>query len=204
MDKDEIVKRCYRFSSLSLHAGEMAPEHVYRKRVTMTEDEKRAFPWKRDRIIIPPGTFVFMLTRECVNMPLDVEGELYMSPRVSNLGLLFFTLGHVHSGFHGRLTATLLNMTNKTIALEPSETFLHFVCHKTSSAVPPHPNHNQPQLSLNEAESNLYFNKNPGFVLTSKDFLTKKDFYMIIGPIIAIVVLVAAAVFSRAIALFFG
>lgn len=186
LDEDAITKRCYRYTSLSLHAGDMSPSRVYRKRLTRTKQEKRAFPWRRDRIVIPPGTFVFMLTRECVDMPFDVEGELYMAPRVSNLGLLFFTLGHVHTGFHGRLTATLLNMTDKDIILDPDETFLHLVCRKTSNPVPPHPNHDRPQLSLSEAETNLYFSKNPGFALTSKDFATKEELRFWIGISVAL------------------
>lgn len=196
LDEKAITKSCYRYTSLSLHAGDVTPSSVYRKKLTRTKEGKDTFPWRRDRIVIPSGRFVFMLTRECVDVPLDVEGELYMGPRVSNLGLLFFTLGHVHSGFHGRLTATLLNMTDRDITLEPDQAFLHLVCHKTTNPVPPHPAHDNPQLTLGEAQANLYFNKNPGFALTTKDFATKEELRFLF----AISATLAIALFSAAIA----
>jgi len=127
-------------------------------------------------LVIPPGRFIFFMTRECINMPFDVDGSLFMNPRISNLGLHFFTLGHVDSGFHGHLTATLLNMTNQPIKLNRYEGCLYFVLAKTSKVAEPHPKfHEKPQLKIEEAQKNLSFNLNPGFALTSADFATKDD-----------------------------
>ncbi|HEY9247240.1 MAG TPA: hypothetical protein VIO11_10375, partial [Candidatus Methanoperedens sp.] len=96
-----------------------------------------------ETLIIPPGKFIFFLTRECVNMPFDVDGNLFMNPRISNLGLHFFTLGHVDPGFHGRLTATLLNMTNQSIKLNRHEGCLYFVLAQTAEVSEPHPKYHE-------------------------------------------------------------
>jgi deoxycytidine triphosphate deaminase len=129
-----------------------------------------------DAMIIPPGKFVFFMSRECVNVPFDVDGSLFMNPRVSNLGLHFFTLGHIDPGFHGHLTATLLNMTNQPIKLGRNEGCLYLVLGKTDKVEEPHQRfHEKPQLTLEEAQKNLSFNLKTCFALTSDDFATKDD-----------------------------
>ena len=141
-----------------------------------------------ETLVIPPGKFIFFITRECINMPFDVDGSLFMNPRISNLGLHFFTLGHVDPGFHGHLTATLLNMTNQLIRLNRYEGCLYFVLAKTSKVAEPHPRfHEKPQFKIEEAQKNLSFNLNPGFALTSADFATKNDLEKWRTIIIAIV-----------------
>jgi deoxycytidine triphosphate deaminase len=175
LNDEQIIEKCLqRQSSIMLHIGEV---------VGLKKKEKNS-----DCVTIPPGRFVFFLTRECVNLPFNVEGSLFMNPRVSNLGLLFFTLGHIDPGFHGYLTATLLNMTDKPINLKIEEPILRLVLRYTITPTPPHPNfHENPQLKLDETRRNLYFHLNPGFALTSKDFVTRKELYMWLGIIIAIV-----------------
>lgn len=66
-------------------------------------------------------------------------------------------------------------MTDREITLEPDETILHFVCHKTSDPVEPHPTHDKPQLTLTEAEANIYFTRTVGFAAASKDFATRDE-----------------------------
>lgn len=111
-----------------------------------------------------------------------------MNPRVSNLGLLFFTLGHIDPGFHGHLTATLLNVTEKPIKLNLEDPILRLVLRKTVRPVPPHPIfHQKPQLELDETRRNLYFHLNPGFALTSRDFVTRNELYMWMAILVTIV-----------------
>jgi hypothetical protein len=149
---------------------------------------RRNIQWRNNEILIPPGKFLFFLTREAVDLPFDVEGSLFMNPKVSNLGLLFFTLGHVDPGFHGRLTATLLNMTDRSIYLDPREPPLRIVFTRTEKPTEPHPiYHLSPQLDLSETMKNLVISRNPGFALTGKDFATKSDLYAWAGLILAIV-----------------
>lgn len=141
-----------------------------------------------ETLIIPPGKFIFFLTRECINMPFDIDGNLFMNPRISNLGLHFFTLGHVDPGFHGRLTATLLNMTNQPIKLNRHEGCLYFVLARTEKPSEPHSKyHGKPQMEVEEARLNLSFNLNPGFALTSADFVTKNELKWWLTIFVAIV-----------------
>lgn len=150
-------------NALILHIGQVVGK--------LTQEELT-----EDAMIIPPGKFIFFMTRECVNVPFDVDGSLFMNPRISNLGLHFFTLGHIDPGFHGYLTATLLNMTNQPIKLRRDEGCLYLVLAKTNKVEEPHQRfHERPQLTIDEAQKNLSFNLNPGFALTSADFATKDD-----------------------------
>jgi deoxycytidine triphosphate deaminase len=151
--------------------GNAAILHIGQVVGKLTQDELT-----EDAMIVPPGKFVFFMTKECVNMPFDIDGSLFMNPRISNLGLHFFTLGHIDPGFHGHLTATLLNMTSQPIKLKRHEGCLYFVLAKTHKIEEPHQRfHEKPQFTIEEAQKNLSFNLNPGFALTSADFATKDD-----------------------------
>ena len=181
LSDDEIVSACLqRQSSIMLYMGEVIG--LKRKKSLINRGKDNSM------VVIEPGKFIFALTRECVNLPFDVEGSLYMNPKISNLGLLFFTPGHIDPGFHGYLTATLLNMTDSSIMLNLEEPILRFVLARTDVPTPPHAvYHAHPQLSLDETRRNLYFNRNPGFALTKKDFITRKELYMWVGISIGII-----------------
>lgn len=127
-------------------------------------------------LIIPPGRFVFFMTEEAVNMPLDCDGTLFMNPATSNKGLLFFTLGHVDPGFRGHLTATLLNTTSRPIPLKRHEGVLYLVLSRLVSPSKPHDQfHEHPRIEMDQAMRDLSYNLNPGFALTTQDFATKDD-----------------------------
>jgi len=146
-----------------LHVGEVVGK--------LTQEELT-----EDAMIIPPGKFIFFMTRECVNIPFDIDGSLFMNPRISNLGLHFFTLGHIDPGFHGHLTATLLNMTSQQIKLRRHEGCLYLVLAKTNKVEEPHQRfHEKPQFTIEEAQKNLSFNLDTAFALTSADFATKGE-----------------------------
>jgi len=150
-------------NALVLHIGEInariCPDQITKK-----------------RLVIPPGRFVFFMTKEIVNMPLDCDGTLFMNPTTSNKGLLFFTLGHIDPGFRGHLTATLLNTTSRLIPLERHEGVLYLVLSRLESPSKPHSEfHERPRLNIDQAMMDLSYNMNPGFALTTQDFATKKD-----------------------------
>lgn len=130
----------------------------------------------QDELIIPPGRFLFFMTEERVQIPLDLDGSLFMNPGTSNKGILFFTLGHVDPGFDGHLTATLLNTTSRSIPLKRHEGILYLVMSRLEKPSSPHPSyHEHPQLSIDQAVRDLSYNLNPGFALTSADFAKKQD-----------------------------
>jgi len=142
------------------------------------EISARLSPYEKTekQLIIPPGRFIFFMTKEKINMPLDCDGTLFMNPSTSNRGVHFFTLGHVDPGFRGHLTATLLNTTSRRIPLKRHEGVLYLIVSRLESPSKPHSEfHENPQVEIGQAMKDLSFNMNPGFVLTTKDFATKKD-----------------------------
>lgn len=150
-------------NSLILHIGEInakiCPDQITKK-----------------RFVIPSGRFVFFMTQEMINMPLDCDGTLFMNPTTSNKGVHFFTLGHIDPGFRGYLTATLLNTTSRPIPLKRHEGVLYLVTSRLESPSKPHCEfHERPQLEIGQAMRDLSYNVNPGFVLTTQDFASKKD-----------------------------
>jgi deoxycytidine triphosphate deaminase len=159
-----------------LHIGEVCAKLHSRQK---TEQE----------LIIPPGRFLFFMTRERVQIPLDIDGCLFMNPSSSNKGLLFFTLGHVDPGFDGHLTATLLNTTSRPIPLKRHEGILYLVLSRLEAPSKPHPYyHEHPQLSIDQAVRDLSYNLNPGFALTSANFARKEDLESLRNWIISAVI----------------
>jgi deoxycytidine triphosphate deaminase len=150
-------------NSLVMHIGE-----IYSK-IDKESDKKN---------LIPPGKFIFFLTKEAVNVPMDIDGILFMNPNYSNMGLLFFTLGHVDPGFHGYLTGAILNMTSKPILVDRHAGCLFLIFYKLETATEPIKKfHRYPQLSLSEAKQNQGFSLDPGFAFTKEDFVPKEDLY---------------------------
>lgn len=159
LSQEALAKKCLKESSIRMHAGEV-----------------RNAIENKNEIIFEPGKFVFLTTKEIINMPLDVGGSMFMIPKVANTGLLFFTLGYVDPGFRGFLIATILNCTNRNIPIRKNQPFFELVLEKLEHPV--HPIqifHENPQNTLDIAANILYYNQNPGFVLTSEDFITRSQ-----------------------------
>ncbi|MBU7018877.1 MAG: 2'-deoxycytidine 5'-triphosphate deaminase [Theionarchaea archaeon] len=171
LSQEELAKKCLKESSIRMHAGEV-------------KNAKR----KKNEIVFQPGKFAFLTTRETVNMPLDVGGSMFMVPKVANTGLLFFTLGYVDPGFRGILTATILNCTNKKIPIGLDQSFFELVLEKLEQPVRPIKRyHEDPQDRLDVAANILYFNQNPGFALTSENFITRKQVFTAFTVIVTII-----------------
>lgn len=174
---DDLAEIEFLGNSLVMHIGE-----IYSK-IDKESDKK---------IVIPPGKFIFFLTKEAVNMPMDIDGTLFMNPSYSNMGLLFFTLGHVDPGFHGYLTGAILNMTHKPILVDRHVGCLFLIFYKLEKPTKPIKKfHRYPQLSLSEARINQGFSLDPGFALTKSDFVTRKELFTWIGIMIAIITIMA-------------
>lgn len=151
-------------------------------------------------IQVPPGTFVYFLTEEVIRLPFNVCGQLFMNPEIANKGLLFFTTGHIAPGWVGRLTGTLLNMTNRTVYINRSDHVLYLSFLETgddSSEHQPyssHRSHSEPQLTIEDARSGELIHPDPGFARTT-EFVTKRDLYEItIISLTALTVLVTILV----------
>lgn len=140
------------------------------------------FKTEDDLVVFPPGKFVFCLTNEAMNLPFDINGTLFQNPRISNLGLLFFTLGHVDAGFSGHLTCTFLNTTEKPIKLKRREGVLYLVLTRTEKAHYPRfakDFHREPQIGITVAQRNVNFR--PAFILTKENVVTRNELYKWLG-----------------------
>jgi dUTPase len=171
-DEPELSRVYFAGNAVVLHIGELAGEFEIAG---------------QDVIALPPGKFIFCLTREAVNLPFDINGTLFQNPKISNLGLLFFTLGHVDAGFHGHLTCTFLNTTDKTIKLKRHQDVLYLVLSRVEKSHYPRfarDFHREPQLDMSSAQRNL--NLAPAFAFTKADFATRSELYKWVGIILAV------------------
>ena len=131
---------------------------------------------------VPPGEFVFFLTEEVIRLPVDVCGQLFMQPMIANRGLLFFTAGHIAPGWAGKLTGTMVNMTNDTVYLNRSDYILYLQLIETDiddqlgEKSKAHPSHADPQVTVDQARRGELAHPKPGFALTTQ-FVTKRDLY---------------------------
>ena len=66
---------------------------------------------------LPPGEMAIIVTREVVNMPAELAGEV--SPRASilNDGVLVLAAPHIDPGYSGPLTARIINLLDKPYLL---------------------------------------------------------------------------------------
>jgi len=173
-------------NAIALHIGELAGD----------------FEIQGDMVVFPPRKFVFLLTKEAVNLPFDIDGTLFQKPTISNLGLLFYTLGHVDPGFHGRLTCTFLNTTRDPVRLKKSEDVLYLVLSRTEK--PHYPRfgkdfHREPQIKMEEARRNQ--NLYPAFVFTKSSFVTRNELYAWLGVLVATMMTILAISTSLLLAL---
>jgi deoxycytidine triphosphate deaminase len=141
-----------------------------------------------DKIIIPPGKFIFFTTKEVVNMPMDIDGNLYMNPTYSNMGLLFFTLGHVDPGYHGILQGGILNMTSESKIINRNADCLYLSFNRLEKPNKPYMKyHRTPRLELDEVQKNLIYSSSPGFALTKSDFVTRSELHTWLTILAAII-----------------
>lgn len=188
-------------SVLSLFSGTLNDFNARRP-----SDEEDRNPLTKGAIQIPPGKFVYFITEEIVNLPFDVCGHLFMNPKISNKGLLFFTTGHVAPGWTDHLTGTLVNMTDQNVYLSRSEPVLYLTLFKTGSReaceeddIDPfscHNTHENPPRSIGETLEGELVHPDPGFARTTQ-FVTKQDLYQVtIIAIGALSIIITLLVFA--------
>lgn len=72
----------------------------------------------RDRVIIPPGQFAVLLTREVVKIPADAIGLISMRSKYKLRGLVNVSGFHVDPGYKGHLLFSVLNAGTQEICLD--------------------------------------------------------------------------------------
>lgn len=68
-------------------------------------------------ILIPPGQFAFLPTREFVNLPYDVLGFINMKMNLKSSGLVNVSGFHVDPGYKGKLVFAVFNAGPQTVTV---------------------------------------------------------------------------------------
>lgn len=84
--------------------------------------------------VIPTMTFFHVSTMECINMPGDAVGEIWIRSTYARKGLIA-SFGAVDSGFHGNLTLSFLNASKVPITLSRGERIAQIIFHGTDQEV---------------------------------------------------------------------
>jgi len=71
----------------------------------------------RKTLSIGPGSFALLATRECLRMPLDIVGRLYLRSSYVRKGLFSENQGRIEAGYKGTLTLPVVNLGHETILL---------------------------------------------------------------------------------------
>lgn len=75
-------------------------------------------PIKSNAIIIPPNEFILASTKEWVEIPNDLVAKVEGRSSIGRLGLLVhISAGFVDSGFKGKITLEIKNLSNQSIIL---------------------------------------------------------------------------------------
>jgi dCTP deaminase len=70
-----------------------------------------------DPIVIPPGQFAYLTTREFVTLPHDILGFINMKSTLKNSGLVNVSGFHVDPGYKGKLLFAIFNAGPQTITV---------------------------------------------------------------------------------------
>lgn len=98
-------------ASYDLRAGIIIWKESGNNKEIMRKDFDPLLPLdKQDMVTIQPGQVMFIITREMVNMPLDLCGTVYAKNEFSRAGILLFTTGHVDPGIQCPIVIRLVNL----------------------------------------------------------------------------------------------
>ncbi len=68
-------------------------------------------------IVIPPGQFAFLPTREFIRLPHDILGFINMKSKLKNSGLVNVSGFHVDPGYKGKLLFAVFNAGPQTVTV---------------------------------------------------------------------------------------
>lgn len=133
----------------------------------------------KQEYMLPPGEMAIVLTKESVNLPLDLAGEVSPPNYLLSDGLLIVVPSHVDPGYNGPLTARIINLLDKDYRLAAN---LHILTirfcqlqNKTDQGYTRRVSREERVLkAIRESRDTL--NK---LFLREEDLLLKKDHYML-------------------------
>jgi len=73
---------------------------------------------RKERIVIPPHTFLLAVTREFIRLPAHITAFVEGRSSIGRIGLFIQNAGWVDPGFEGRITLELYNANRLPIRLE--------------------------------------------------------------------------------------
>jgi dCTP deaminase len=83
--------------------------------ITSTDDKRKIILEDGESLVIPPGQFALLLTKEIVRVPLDSIAFISMKFGVKRRGLINVSGFHVDPGFRGRLKFSVYNAGSSPI-----------------------------------------------------------------------------------------
>jgi dCTP deaminase len=87
--------------------------------VFITTEHKKTILKDGEQIVIPPGQFALLITKEYIKIPKDVMGFISIKARIKFRGLVNVSGFHVDPGFEGKLKFSVFNAASQNIILEP-------------------------------------------------------------------------------------
>lgn len=85
--------------------------------ITSTEDKQKIVLGDGDSLVIPPGQFALLLTKEIVRVPLNSIAFISMKFGVKRRGLINVSGFHVDPGFDGKLKFSVYNAGSNPITV---------------------------------------------------------------------------------------
>ena len=90
----------------------VSPESRDTRRPSLVERLNQGEP-----IVIPPGQFAYLTTREFVTVPHDLLGFINMKSKLKNSGLVNVSGFHVDPGYRGKLLFAVLNAGPQSVTV---------------------------------------------------------------------------------------
>lgn len=127
-------------ASYDLRAGIIIWKESGNNKEIKRKDFNPALPLdKQEMVTIQPGQVMFVITREMVNMPIDLCGTVYAKNEFSRAGILLFTTGHVDPGIQCPIVIRLVNLRATQFALSlghPIYTIVFHTLHPFAGGTP--------------------------------------------------------------------
>lgn len=98
---------------------------------------------------IPGGEWFVIGTKEYLELPSDIVGEIWIRTTWARKGILS-SFGRIDAGFHGNLTFSALNASPKTVSVPTGERFAQVVFEELRS---------RPQKAYDERSGNYHGQK---------------------------------------------
>lgn len=86
-----------------------------------------------DRCNIPPNSCAFILTKESINMPLNITGQLSLRFALTKRGIMLSPQAPIEPGYSGKVMMMLYNLSDETQVFKRGDPFVTVSFHEVSS-----------------------------------------------------------------------